>query len=86
MWTFDAFDVHIWWFCRVPGFLPILDIAGEANKGWATSMRNLKRALINNDLSQQLDESFSAGQAENFGEPKGKRLQKTMEEFTMFNE
>ena len=33
---------------------------GEANKGWATSMRNLKRALINNDLSQQLDESFSA--------------------------
>lgn len=29
----------------------------KANKGWATSMRNLKRALIHNDLSQQLDES-----------------------------
>ena len=34
--------------------------AQKANKGLTASMRNLKKALMQNDLTQQLDESYLA--------------------------
>lgn len=52
----------------------------KANKGWATSMRNLKRALINNDLSQQLDESKATKELAALAKKKKEEAERLTEE------